>query len=506
MASSSSSSSFIAFARHNQRLSQQVLLLIILVTTQLPHFVVSSFLSRSTPRVGVGRQEAPPPPPFVTYSFSTKTFERSISAVPFVLSSSSTSLLNAAAAGKGFQQQKQQQQDDKKELSLLSDLHDDDQEELSLSKASKTSGSSSSSGSGSTIYSKPALYDLAFGFRDYNAQVDFLLAQHLKYSTITTTTTNDDDRNDHDHNNDKAISVLFLGAGPARHALIALNHHHHDRDDDNDNDDDRNLLLPRVASVTCIDNCSDMVKYGKELAAEEQQQQQHESSAAAAAFRYLLADMRDFASLLLQLRREGSDENLFHTAWILMGSLQHLTTNTDVLQCFANVATSLHPGGTLILELPHPKEELLGGMVDCTRNSWHVPLEGDDDDDDNKNNNNNNNDAGQLDIIWGDENDEFDPISQIRKLTVSLELKEPAITTTTNQKKYGKNKKKSSTNTKVVQSVRQVIPIRLFTAQEIDALATCAGFQVVAMSGALEEDISVHDDAAYRLVCILRKL
>ena len=40
-------------------------------------------------------------------------------------------------------------------------------------------------------------------------------------------------------------------------------------------------------------------------------------------------------------------------------------------------------------------------------------------------------------------------------------------------------------------SVRQVVPLRLFTTQEIDALARCAGFRVAAMFGGLEEGVSI---------------
>ena len=38
------------------------------------------------------------------------------------------------------------------------------------------------------------------------------------------------------------------------------------------------------------------------------------------------------------------------------------------------------------------------------------------------------------------------------------------------------------------QRVRQVVPMRLFTAQEIDALARCSGFEVASMYGALDKD------------------
>ena len=54
--------------------------------------------------------------------------------------------------------------------------------------------------------------------------------------------------------------------------------------------------------------------------------------------------------------------------------------------------------------------------------------------------------------------------------------------------------------------LRQVVPMRLFTVQEIDALARCAGWRVAAYYGALEEGVRIDDEeAAFRLVCALQK-
>ena len=48
--------------------------------------------------------------------------------------------------------------------------------------------------------------------------------------------------------------------------------------------------------------------------------------------------------------------------------------------------------------------------------------------------------------------------------------------------------------------------MRLFTSQEIDVLATCAGFTCVAKYGALEHDVKVDDEElAFRLVAVLQK-
>jgi hypothetical protein len=70
------------------------------------------------------------------------------------------------------------------------------------------------------IYSRPAMYDLAFGYRNYEEEVKFLLDVHDKYCQFK----NDKDGNEHDvdeHCND-GINVIELAAGPARHGVTAL--------------------------------------------------------------------------------------------------------------------------------------------------------------------------------------------------------------------------------------------------------------------------------------------
>lgn len=58
-----------------------------------------------------------------------------------------------------------------------------------------------------------------------------------------------------------------------------------------------------------------------------------------------------------------------------------------------------------------------------------------------------------------------------------------------------------------LQSVREIVPMRLFTAQEIDALARITGFEVRSMHGALIEGVEVNDDLeAFRLVTVLQKI
>ena len=64
-------------------------------------------------------------------------------------------------------------------------------------------------GDGTKIYSKPALYDLAFGYRSFEDEVDFLLKVHNQFSSSSPGT-------------DQKLKILELAAGPSRHSITAI--------------------------------------------------------------------------------------------------------------------------------------------------------------------------------------------------------------------------------------------------------------------------------------------
>lgn len=296
-----------------------------------------------------------------------------------------------------------------------------------------------------TIYSMPSLYDLAFGYRCYEEEVEFLLDAHNKYSTS--------ERN-------VPIRILELAAGPARHSLMALSEH----------------PPSSVESVVALDLSQEMVNYGTENA-------DFELGSAGGrrdSFEYACGDMRDFTGLSFSAKK-------FDTAWILLGSMSHLLTNDDVINCFSSLKSALKPGSTVIVELPHPRETF--SMGECTRNGWTVPLEADEDEE-----------YGELNIVWGDEDDEFDPIAQVRHFTVAMTLK------VNNSEDIPKDDPLFLQMNEVGKTeVKEIVPMRLFTLQEIDALARCAGLEMVAKYGALDEEVEMtEEDDAYRMVCILR--
>lgn len=296
------------------------------------------------------------------------------------------------------------------------------QEEPTKKEKTPTPTKESSTENVKRIYSAPALYDLAMGYRNYDAEVDFLLDAHKECSKQKS----------------RPTSVLEVASGPGRHCLEALK-------------------SERVVKAAALDISPEMVEYGKGVAKEELEEEQMSQ------FTFLCDDMRTFEL-----------EEQYDSAWILAGSLQHMTTNEDVIQSLTAIHKTLSPQGTVIIELPHPNEVFQ--MIDSTTNSWEVPLEDD-----------NGKEYGELQVVWGDEKDEIDPIQQVRQNTVVLKLK--------------------GVNDPEKQSINGTVPLKLFTAQEIELFARCTGFEVAAMYGALNEEVDINDeDTAYRLVSVLRKV
>jgi len=304
---------------------------------------------------------------------------------------------------------------------------------------------SNSTNKNGEIYSRPSLYDMAFGYRNFEEEVDFLMDQHRKL----------------DPNQEVPKRVLELAAGPARHCIEAL-------------------AASYIESAVAIDNSPDMIAYAREIAAEElqsddytfeeisgTQQGDFANEDKVKSLKYVQADMTNFTIV------DGTEP--FDSAWVLLGSLQHLTTNEEVLSCFKSVNRALRCKGTFILELPHPRE--IFSMVECTRNGWDVPLEDE-----------NGATSGELKIVWGDDYDKFDPIEQVRQFTVSMELMD------------------ENSSREPLQSIREVVPMRHYTSQEIDLLARLSGFKFMSMHGALQHNVDVNDDdQAFRLVCVLQK-
>ena len=251
------------------------------------------------------------------------------------------------------------------------------------------------------IYDAPTLYDAAFGFRDFEDEVDFLCKAHEK----------------HGNTGGAPSKILELAAGPARHAVEAAS---------------------RGMEATAVDLSAAMVKCGTKIAADEDVK-----------LDYRVGDVREPLPF----------DNVC-SAWLLLGSVGHLLTNDDALRCFQNARKALADGGTLILELPHPRETFRVDGV--SEDGWEVPFEG-----------------GDLRVRWGAEDDVFDPLTQVRQASVAFET--------------------------AGQLIEERVPTREYTLQELRLLADAAGFVDVATYGALDPEFVAADDdeLAYRLVVVL---
>ena len=90
--------------------------------------------------------------------------------------------------------------------------------------------------------------------------------------------------------------------------------------------------------------------------------------------------------------QEGTQADV---AALLLGSIGHLLTNDDAIQCFTATAAALRPGGLLIVELPSPEDLFDGAFI--VGDAWDAQLAGQD-----------------ILISYGQDDDPFNPISQVR--------------------------------------------------------------------------------------------
>lgn len=159
------------------------------------------------------------------------------------------------------------------------------------------------------VYSAPRLYDLAFSYRDYARECDFLAEAFGRAS----------DR--------ELRSVLELAAGTGRHA---------------------HELASRGVAATALDLSPDMTREGLRIA-----------QSTGTAVDHVVADMTAF-----------EPPAIVDLAICMLDSASYLHTNRAVLSHLSSVAAALHPGGVYLLELAHPRD-LYGGQA-STVDQWRV--------------------------------------------------------------------------------------------------------------------------------------
>lgn len=145
------------------------------------------------------------------------------------------------------------------------------------------------------IYAEAALYDLAFSYRNVDAETQFLLTCYQQAT------------------GQQAQRVLELAAGPARHALACSQ---------------------QGLRATALDLSPEMMAYAEQLAQQ-----------ADLPLETLVADMRDF-----ELTQPVD------LAFTLLDSTAYLLTAQDFMAHLQAVARNLNAGGLYILEMSHPAD------------------------------------------------------------------------------------------------------------------------------------------------------
>lgn len=146
------------------------------------------------------------------------------------------------------------------------------------------------------IYESASLYDLAFSYRDFPKESEFLRRVHLERSGVV------------------AKNFLEVAAGPARHALE---------------------MARRGLEAQALDLSSAMAAYGRTCA-----------EAQGLSLPYVVADMTKFR---LPTR--------FDLVVCMLCSATHLLTDEQLLKHLKCVAAVLTNTGSYIIELPHPAEQ-----------------------------------------------------------------------------------------------------------------------------------------------------
>ncbi|PNW76619.1 hypothetical protein CHLRE_11g467740v5 [Chlamydomonas reinhardtii] len=174
----------------------------------------------------------------------------------------------------------------------------------------------------STIYSRPDLYEVAFSYRDFKAEVKFLQEVYKQ------------------HNKHQLSSVLELGCGPARHLA--------------------GLARGGVAKVVGLDLSPDMLGHARKSLSKQ-------GGKAAEVVELVQGDMSDF----------DLPHKSFDMVMCLLGTFSHLLDTDQAISSFRSAAAHLRPGGILLLEMAHPGDLFDGTLIigESGKEVWELPQE-----------------------------------------------------------------------------------------------------------------------------------
>ncbi len=306
---------------------------------------------------------------------------------------------------------------------------------------------SAASASGDSVYDHPRLYDVAFGLRDFESETTFLVDAARTHGGCAAPST-----------------WLELACGPGRHTRLAAD-----------------LGLRAVG----LDVSDAMLSYAKEQA-------DQEGAGAGAGCRPPVFARGNMTAP--SAAPEVAAAAPYDVICCLLGSLTHLLTLRECLACFSGAAALLsRPHGVFCVEVVHPRHLFDGSVTRAVRKSRQRADDDADADEDGRDDDwevptwdAHAPDVGMR-VQWGAPGDAFDSLSQVLQRTVSIEA----------------NHQDDAGGAPEARLLRSVVPTRLFTAAELELLATAAGLRIAAAYGELDADVDAHDERAERLVLVM---
>ena len=207
------------------------------------------------------------------------------------------------------------------------------------------------------MYDLPHLYDKVFGWRDYEAESDFI-ARVVEGGN--------------EGGSAGPRSVLDLGCGTGRHCQA---------------------LAEMGYSVTGLDSSASMLDYARRVIEESTR-----AGAGPLDVDFVRQDLTDF-----------SLGRTFSAVTLLLGTLSHVHSNEDVVRCFTCARDHLDKGGALVLELAHPSQ-LFSLPLELGTEAWDVKADSEADGEEEE----------DIVVQYGSEDDAFDPVTQILTRTVTV--------------------------------------------------------------------------------------
>ncbi|CAN5652755.1 hypothetical protein BH10CYA1_BH10CYA1_15120 [soil metagenome] len=255
------------------------------------------------------------------------------------------------------------------------------------------------------LYEIPFLYDLAFRRIGVNYLVDYLIETHKRF------------RPDYQLQN-----VLELASGPSRHALE---------------------FAHRNYAAAVVDNSADMCRYAAALAKDN-----------SLTLNVYTANMRDFTI-----------PDKYDLAMILLNSIGHLYTASDLRSHLFAVSRHLNDGGLYVIEAHFPNWT---DRASLKRSSWLVEMK-----------------ELNLRVDFGTTDDDFDLDMMIRKVGLHIfgELRGETV------------------------DFKDHLVIRSWSAEALEAvILETEAFEIVAKLGSLDPDTPFNPDLSQRLVYVLKRL